>query len=344
MEISVGTLDRKIWSKDLILETLYTCFKNNDTLLVDFSPEGSSAQALGLYDLLDKFCAATGYAKSNITIKTANLVESHTEYNIKRDPGYWYEVSAIQDWLRGKSVTSGITPSKHFSNFTSRTNWSRLWIATILDTYYSDKTIQTYHYDLSRDNYNPNRYTGLDDLIRQGCDLYVEAANFIKSCPRTLDIEYLQDLQNTNASVFQHENSYYPIQHPSNLNLLQYYRDIFVDIVVEPNVSGTCFLATEKVWRPIIAKRPFIVVSNPGYLNNLKRLGFKTFDNFWDEEYDHCAEADRINKIAPLLQSIASWSVEELSERLQSMESILDYNLNIFKELSYKKIGLAFGC
>ena len=69
MELSIGTLDRKIWSKDLILEALYKCFKNNDTLLIDFSPEGSCARSLGLYELLDKFCLVTGYAKNNITIK-----------------------------------------------------------------------------------------------------------------------------------------------------------------------------------------------------------------------------------------------------------------------------------
>ena len=343
MELSIGTLDRKIWSKDLILESLYTCFKNNDTLLINFSPEGSCARSLGLYDLLDKFCLATGYAKNNITIKTANMVESHSEYNINRDPGCWYEIGMIHEWMRDKNITSGISPTKHFANFSSRTNWSRLWIATILDTYYADKTLQTYHYDITRDNYNPNRYTGLDDLIRQGCDLYVEAARFIKTCPRILDIEYLQNLENTKGSVFQHENSYYPIQHPSNLNLLQYYRDIFVDIVVETNVSGRCFLVTEKLWRAILAKRPFIVVSNPNYLNNLKRLGFKTFEDFWSEEYDLYREADRIHSIEPLLIQISAWTTEELSNKLLDMDAILTHNFNTFNNLNYKKLIEVFG-
>jgi hypothetical protein len=343
MELSIGTLDRKIWSKDIILEALYTCFKTNDTLLINFSPEGSCARSLGLYDILDKFCIATGYVKNNITIKTANMIESHNEYNINRDPNCWYEIGMIHEWMRDKNITSGISPNKHFANFSSRTNWSRLWIATILDTYYADKTLQTYHYDITRDNYNPNKYTGLDDLIRQGCDLYVEAAKFIKTCPRTLDIEYLQNLENTKDSVFQHENSYYPIQHPSNLNLLQYYRDIFVDIVVEPNVSGKCFLVTEKLWRTILAKRPFIVMSNNSYLNNLKRLGFKTFSDFWSEEYDAYSESIRIRYIEQLLIQISAWTTEELSNKLLAMEEILIHNLNIFKELNYKKLTDVFG-
>jgi hypothetical protein len=343
MELSIGTLDRKIWSKDLILEALYKCFKNNDTLLIDFSPEGSCARSLGLYELLDKFCLVTGYAKNNITIKTANMVESHPGYNIKRDPKCWYEIGMIQEWLGDKNIISGHEPSKHFANFSSRTNWSRLWIATILDTYYSGKTLQTYHYDVTRENYNPNRYTGLDDVIRQGCDLYVEAAKFIKTCPRTLDIGYLKNLENTKGSVFQHENSYYPIQHPSNLNLLQYYRDIFVDIVVEPNVSGRCFLVTEKLWRPILAKRPFIVMSNANYLDNLRRLGFKTFNNFWSEEYDLHSEANRIHNIEQLLVQISAWTSDELSNKLLDMDAILTHNFNTFSNLNYKKLIEVFG-
>jgi hypothetical protein len=144
--------------------------------------------------------------------------------------------------------------------------------------------------------------------------------------------------------MYQHENSYYPIQHPSNLNLLQYYQDIFVDVVVEPNISGNCFLVTEKLWRAILAKRPFIVVSNPNYLNNLKRLGFKTFDNYWDEEYDIHKEVNRIDKIKLILQEISSWALDELSNKLQDMESTLDHNLTVFKELTYDKINTTFGC
>ena len=158
-----------------------------------------------------------------------------------------------------------------------------------------------------------------------------------------MNIEYLQNLENTKGSVFQHENSYYPIQHPSNLNLLQYYRDIFVDIVVETNVSGRCFLVTEKLWRAILAKRPFIVVSNPNYLNNLKRLGFKTFEDFWSEEYDLYREADRIHSIEPLLIQISAWTTEELSNKLLDMDAILTHNFNTFNNLNYKKLIEVFG-
>ena len=85
-------------------------------------------------------------------------------------------------------------------------------------------------------------------------------------------------------------------------------------------------------------------MSNPNYLNNLKRLGFKTFDNYWDEEYDIHKEVNRIDKIKLILQEISSWALDELSNKLQDMESTLDHNLTVFKELTYDKINTTFGC
>ena len=79
------------------------------------------------------------------------------------------------------------------------------------------------------------------------------------------------------------------------------------------------------------------------YLNNLKRLGFKTFSDFWSEEYDAYSESIRIRYIEQLLIQISAWTTEELSNKLLAMEEILIHNLNIFKELNYKKLTDVFG-
>lgn len=336
------TLDRKIWRKDQLFAYLQKCADTKAPAMIDFNPEGSCAEALGLYRLLDEFCDKENYPKANITIKTANMVEQHNEYNIVKDPTYWYEIHLIQHWVRDKKVNSGVEPTYHFANFTSRSNWFRLWTATILATKYTDKTIQTYHYDPLKENYNFNGYLGVDDLFKYGCDIIPEAVEFLKTCPRTIDLEFLQNLDNTKGSVFQHENSYYPIQHPSNLNLLQYYKNIFVDVVVEPNISGNCFLVTEKLWRPILARRPFIVVSNSNYLYNLKKLGFKTFHDYWDEWYDEYGGATRIVEVEKRLSVIAHWDINILNKKLIAMQNILDHNYQTFMNLTHKQIQDTF--
>lgn len=340
--IKIQTFDRKIWRKDLLFSYMQHCADSNQLAKIDIRPEGNCAGALNLYKLLDEFCDSSGYEKSKVTIYTGNMIEAHAHYNIVRDPNSWYEVGQIKYWLANKIIDSGTIPDYHFGNFSSRSNWARLWLATIFNKCYPDKTLQTYHYDSQKENCNFNGYIGVDELFKYGCDLIPDAVQFLQTCPRTLDIEYLTDLKNTAKSIYQHENSYYPIQHPSNLNLLQYYKNIFVDVVVETTVSGEAFFVTEKTWRSIIARRPFIVMSNLNFLSNIRRLGFKTFHDYWDEYYDEYSGPNRITEIQKRLKIIASWDADVLSEKLSNMQEILDHNYQTFINLTYKKIKDTF--
>jgi hypothetical protein len=63
MEISIGTVDRKIWTPDSILKSLYTCMLTNDELIIDLGPDGPCATELGLYYILDEFCNRIGINK-----------------------------------------------------------------------------------------------------------------------------------------------------------------------------------------------------------------------------------------------------------------------------------------
>jgi hypothetical protein len=340
--IKIQTFDRKIWRKDLLFAYMQQCANNNQLATIDIRPEGNCAEALGLYRLLDEFCNVSKYKKDNITIYTGNMIESHPHYNIVRSSESWYEVVQIKQWLANKIINSGITPDYHFANFSSRSNWSRLWLATILSKWYPDKTLQTYHYDLQKENCNFNGYIGVDELFKFGCNLIPDAVQFLQTCPRTLDIEHLTDLNNAAKSIYQHENSYYPIQHPNNLNLLQYYKNIFVDVVSETTLSGNAFFVTEKTWRAIVARRPFIIMSNSGFLINMRRLGFKTFHDYWDEYYDEYSGAKRILEIEQRLKTISAWDKSILSNKLVEMKDILDHNYQTFMSLTHQQIQEMF--
>lgn len=340
--IKIQTFDGKIWRKDLLFSYMQRCADTNQLAAIDIRPEGNCANALGLYRLLDEFCDINKYKKENVTIYTGNMIESHLCYNIVRDSTSWYEVGQINHWLANKTIESGVTPHYHFANFSSRSNWVRLWLATILDKHYSGKTLQTYHYDSQKENCNYNGYIGVDELFKFGCNLIPDAVQFLQTCPRTLDIDYLTDLNNTIGSNYQHQDSYYPIQHPSNLNLLQYYKNIFVDIVAETASSGDAFFVTEKTWRSIVAKRPFIIMSNPGFLVNMRKLGFKTFHKYWDEYYDEYGGSVRIVEINERLRIISEWDKATLSNKLVEMQDILDHNYQTFITLTYQQINKTF--
>ena len=44
---------------------------------------------------------------------------------------------------------------------------------------------------------------------------------------------------------------------------------------------------TEKIFKPIVSKQPFMLLAAPGNLKYLKSYGFKTFDHLWSEDYDN---------------------------------------------------------
>ena len=88
---------------------------------------------------------------------------------------------------------------------------------------------------------------------------------------------------------------------------------------------------TEKIFKPIVAKRPFFLVAAPGNLAYLKRYGFKTFDCWIDESYD--TETDhyiRIEKITQELARLCAMDPSALEQMHQEMQAVLEYNFNHF--------------
>jgi hypothetical protein len=88
---------------------------------------------------------------------------------------------------------------------------------------------------------------------------------------------------------------------------------------------------TEKVFKPIVARRPFLLVAAPGNLAYLKSYGFRTFDRWIDESYDQ--EPDhyiRIEKITFEIAKLCAMSPELLKQMHQDMQEILEYNFTHF--------------
>jgi hypothetical protein len=88
---------------------------------------------------------------------------------------------------------------------------------------------------------------------------------------------------------------------------------------------------TEKVFKPIVSKRPFFLVATPGSLAYFKSYGFRTFDRWIDESYDQ--EPDhyiRIEKITFELAKLCAMSPALLKQMHIEMQEILEYNFNHF--------------
>lgn len=72
------------------------------------------------------------------------------------------------------------------------------------------------------------------------------------------------------------------------LSSIPLYNDVDFEIVNEThhqNIGDSVFL-TEKTFRAIYAGVPFMICGNPGSLELLRMLGYKTFPSAFDEDYD----------------------------------------------------------
>ena len=182
-------------------------------------------------------------------------------------------------------------------------------------------------------------HIGLEELASYGCDILPKVIEFLQGCPRVIaeDQEYIRQVR-----PYIPQPDYLPIQHPANLNIIKEYPRIFVDIVCETRVTGNVFFVTEKTWRCILAQRPFIIVGSQYFLQRLRRLGFRTFIDFWDEGYDEYEPGQRIREIERLLAQISAWSADTLAQKLQDMQPILAHNLEVFQSLTYDRIRNTF--
>ena len=103
----------------------------------------------------------------------------------------------------------------------------------------------------------------------------------------------------------------------------------FVHVVTETVFDYPLPWISEKTWKPIVNKRPFILVSSAGSLSNLKNAGYKTFSDYWDESYDSVIDpTQRMLTIIDIIQSLCTRSVSDLQNMCQHMQSILDYNFD----------------
>lgn len=103
---------------------------------------------------------------------------------------------------------------------------------------------------------------------------------------------------------------------------------------------------TEKTYRPIILKHPFIILAYPKTLEKLRECGFKTFHPYIDESYDviECGIM-RMKAIFAEIQRLCSFTDNQWIEWQTNVKPILDHNYNIMKnrnEYAIKDYGYLF--
>ena len=90
-------------------------------------------------------------------------------------------------------------------------------------------------------------------------------------------------------------------------------------LVAETCADNKWSFFTEKIVKPILAQRLFIVASGQYYLRNLRSLGFQTFDKVIDEKYD------TIENLEQRMQAVCN-TAKSLDGRDPAIAAIADHN------------------
>lgn len=88
---------------------------------------------------------------------------------------------------------------------------------------------------------------------------------------------------------------------------------------------------SEKTFKPVAMKHPFIIASTPHFLDKFRELGYKSFSPWINEDYD-CEHDDalRMMKIVKEIERLVNLNETELEEFLIAMREVCEYNYNLF--------------
>lgn len=117
-----------------------------------------------------------------------------------------------------------------------------------------------------------------------------------------------------------------------NKESIQYFKDTYFSVVTETNFFENITFLTEKIFKPIVMKQPFILVSSPNTLVFLKSLGYKTFSSIFNEEYDkEKNHFSRMKLIVEEISRLCNLSYQELDDLITLINNVLEHNFNHLK-------------
>lgn len=105
-------------------------------------------------------------------------------------------------------------------------------------------------------------------------------------------------------------------------------RDIFLNtwfsVVNETFFNEDAMFHSEKIFKTILAAHPFVIVGKNNSLKSLHKLGFKTFNNFWSEDYDK--EIDHEKRLQKIVETIDYICKLDWQTIWPDISKIIEYN------------------
>lgn len=190
----------------------------------------------------------------------------------------------------------------------------------------------------------PKRLHG-HDICMSYCDLRYKADQFSEF--DTKDLIQWEQLRNYSLDVFYHlPFTIDPVNFSENncagidamVSIKNEYNASAFALVTETWAEGGKMFISDALMMSILTCTPFIVVGNAGTLQFLHSKGFKTFGDFWDENYDNIEDdVERWEAIINVVMGVGKQRTGDWKQMRLDMQSIVKHNFENFFELADKE-------
>lgn len=195
-------------------------------------------------------------------------------------------------------------------------------------------------FDALLGNRKPHR-----DFIKQSVDAHDLAGKFVMSYHSSQKINFEETdfiwesgckrLDDADITQTSNQVDYHGRQVPLAMVIpTSIYSRTCYSVVAETNWQNQVHMISEKMAKPILAKRPFVVFSGQGFLQFFRESGFQTFDPIIDESYDQIKD-DKERWEAAFDQ--VRWLCEQDQLMiLNACESVLEHNFQKLWQEDFK--------
>ncbi len=306
-------------SKEAITEV-----QNNNAIICVYQA-GEAAQVdfinIHLYEEFYKELLSRKISPSNFVFVTGNMIakkqfnewKPNSKYKNEKDfhiiefSGYRH-INYVEKWnLAKKDIDKNI--EKHFLCYNrNMTHPHRLFIVSLLENEnLIDSGLVSYP-EFSKEHFSGkmNVHFNLGKVFR----------NRLLDCAERLRLRApsIIDVDEWNTNHFDTSSPWL-------------YEKTFFSLVSESQVVEDTLFLSEKIWKAIANRHPFILVGSYKTLDYLHKEGFKTFDGWIDESYDKEKHPyKRISKIMREVKKLCSMSKSEMNKFLSEIDDIIEYN------------------
>jgi hypothetical protein len=290
----------EVWENSSeVIDKLYS-ISSTEPVVINTRAEGVSLGAVGVLEVLDRWVKDTGRSPDTVKINTPNHFEKTNYQFLHQRPSHFL----LKPYISKYHVPlRDLVQSQYlFGFFVGNYRPIRNTIARDILTRYRQ------HFLISIMRFSTIPNSGPDQFWDP--DIY-EIGSIDN---RQVEDQYKLDVPNTNYS------------------LLQFYNQFEIELVSETFLYGQTFFPTEKTARPIVGCRPMLINGPINFLDNLKQLGFKTFDQLWPEEYDGYEGQTRWTQIKLTIDYIIKHGYDR-----NLANEIVRYNYNLLQDTISQK-------